>query len=354
MIPRTPALIEVRDVDASEIPLHLTAEPRWQRLLADAIEDPAELLRRLDLPESLLEGAQAGARLFRQRVPAPFIARMQPGNPQDPLLRQVLPLHAETETTTGFVTDPLGEIPRSSNHGIIRKYRSRALLVLTGACAVNCRFCFRRHYPYQEFHWQRTTQDQALAQIAADPDINEVILSGGDPLASNDRQLAQLVSALDRIPHLRRLRIHTRFPVVIPQRVDDALLDWLRKTRLQTIIVLHVNHPQEMDEALASAAARLRDAGATLLNQSTLLGGINDQVDTLVQLSETLFARGILPYYLHAFDPVAGAAHFAVSDERARELARGLLEHLPGYLVPRLVREVPGASSKWPLDLGLA
>lgn len=344
MIQRTPVRIEVHS--SSEV-------PSWQEAMATAVTDPAELLQRLDLDPGLLPGAREGHALFAVRVPEPYLDRIKQGDARDPLLLQVLPQLAEGWNAPGFTADPLEEISNSEGNGMIRKYRSRALLVLTGACAINCRYCFRRHFPYGENHLQASQWQGALDILRTDREINEVILSGGDPLAMNDRLLGRLVAELEAIPHLKRLRLHTRLPAVIPQRVNRDLLTWLEGTRLQTVVVFHINHPQEIDGRVAEAAKALRAAGATLLNQSVLLKDINDQVETQVALSERLFDAGILPYYLHAFDPVAGAAHFAVSDDRGRALMRELLDRLPGYLVPRLVREVPGAGSKWPLDLGL-
>ncbi|MFE8072184.1 EF-P beta-lysylation protein EpmB [Marinobacteraceae bacterium S3BR75-40.1] len=345
MIQRTPARIEAQEQNTT---------PRWQQALARAITDPRELLARLQLPDALLPGAEDGQRLFPIRVPEPFLQRMEAHNPDDPLLRQVLPLQAESQPAAGFVIDPLQEQSQAHGNGLIRKYRSRALLVLTGACAVNCRYCFRRHFPYNDYRLQPSDWEPALEVLRQAPEINEVILSGGDPLAMNDRLLARLVAQLETIPHIRRLRLHTRLPVVIPQRVDDSLFKWLAASRLQKIVVLHINHAREIDASVREAVQRLRDAGATLLNQSVILQGVNDSVAALSELSDALFDAGVLPYYLHAFDPVAGAAHFAVSDEHARTLVRQLHGVLPGYLVPRLVREIPGEASKSPLDLGMA
>ncbi len=223
------------------------------------------------------------------------------------------------------------------------------LLIASPACAINCRYCFRRHFPYQEHAPSRAQWQEALGYIRQDSAIREVILSGGDPLAANDRQLSWLVAQLEEIPHVQRLRLHTRLPVVIPDRVDDQLLRWLGNTRLQKVMVLHINHANEIDQAVVAACSRLKQAGVTLLNQSVLLRDINDDVTTTATLSERLFEAGILPYYLHAFDPVQGAAHYDVTDERAKALVRQLLEHLPGFLMPRLVREVPGRMSKTPL-----
>jgi L-lysine 2,3-aminomutase len=327
----------------------LTPPSAWQAQLAGAIRDPRELCRRLGLDERWLPGAEQGHGLFEVRVPEAFLARMRPGDPFDPLLRQVLPLAAEGEAVPGYVADPLAEVGHTPARGLIHKYAGRVLLIASPACAVNCRYCFRRHFPYAENSPSRAQWERTLDTLRDDPTIREAILSGGDPLAASDRRLGWLVARLEAIPHLTRLRIHTRLPVVIPDRVDDALLGWLAATRLQKVVVLHINHANEIDDAVIVACARLREAGVTLLNQSVLLRGINDSVETLADLSERLFEAGVLPYYLHVLDPVAGAAHFDVADDEARELVAGLRAELPGFLVPRLVREIPGEASKTPL-----
>ncbi|MFY0991492.1 EF-P beta-lysylation protein EpmB [Halomonas sp. C05BenzN] len=345
MITRSPALLQRSGRQARP----LTIAAPWQTQLARAIRDPAELCRRLGLDDAWLPGAEAGHHLFEVRVPEPYLARIRPGDPLDPLLRQVLPLGDEALPTPGYVTDPLEETDHTSARGLIHKYAGRVLLIASPACAVNCRYCFRRHFPYEENSPSRAQWDHTLDTLRDDTSIQEAILSGGDPLAASDRQLAWLVARLEAIPHLRRLRIHTRLPVVIPDRIDDALLGWLSATRLQKVVVLHVNHAQEIDDSVIAACERLKDAGVTLLNQSVLLRGVNDSVDALAELSERLFEAGVLPYYLHVLDPVAGAAHFDVPDFDARELVAGLREVLPGFLMPRLVREIPGEASKTPL-----
>lgn len=346
MIQRTPARIEAR--------LANNDNRTWQQLLSDSVTTPEALLAGLGLdPARWLGGATAGHRLFPVRVPGPWLARIRHGDPDDPLLRQVLPLHQEQEQVPGYVRDPLDELAATPATGLIRKYRSRALLMITGQCAINCRYCFRRHFPYGEHRLAPEERERALAVLRAAPEINEVIFSGGDPLAVSDRLLARWMAELSGITSLQRVRIHSRLPVVIPQRVCDSLLAWIRQSRLQVVMVLHVNHPAEIDDEVRTALARLRAAGVTLLNQSVLLQGVNDDAALLATLSETLFAAGVLPYYLHAFDPVAGAHHFDVSDPRARALARELQARLPGFLVPRLVREIPGRDGKTPLDLGL-
>lgn len=321
----------------------------WQRLQAAAITDPAVLIERLGLDPALLPAARRAARMFPLRVPAGYVDRMRPGDPNDPLLRQVLPLDAELRETPGFVDDPVGDHAAMKTPGLLHKYAGRVLLIATGACAVHCRYCFRRHFPYAEASPTRACWRPALDYIAAQRDVAEVILSGGDPLSLGDHRLAELVQALAGIAHVRRLRVHSRTPVVLPQRVDDALLAWLRPGRLATVLVIHANHAREIDGPVREALARLREAGVQLLNQSVLLRGVNDRVEDLLELSETLFDAGVLPYYLHQLDPVRGAAHFQVPDARAADLHHALAARAPGYLVPRLVREIPGAPGKTPL-----
>lgn len=348
MIQRTPLSVEAQSTEARQVP---ESPLTWQQELARAINSPETLLSELGLPLDLLPGARSGAQLFNVRVPYPYLTRITYGDPRDPLLRQVLPLDEETVVSPGFVTDPLNEADHTPQQGLIRKYRSRALLMVTGTCAINCRYCFRRHFPYADHRQSPDARSAALETLHASPEINEVIFSGGDPLAVNDRRLADWARDLAAIPHLKRLRIHTRLPVVIPQRIDDAFIQWFGGNRLQKVLVVHINHAREIDQAVRDAMQRLREAGVTLLNQSVILKGVNDSVEALRDLSETLFDAGILPYYLHAFDPVQGAAHFDVSDAEARALVRELLSQLPGFLVPKLVREVPGEASKTPLEL---
>jgi EF-P beta-lysylation protein EpmB len=322
--------------------------PRWQRELAEAVRDPAELLALLGLDAALLPAAERAAAQFPLRVPRAFIARMRRGDAGDPLLRQVLPLGTELETAPGFIADPVGDGQALHAGGVLHKYHGRVLLVVTGACAVHCRYCFRRHFPYAESNASADRWEAAVAYIRSRPEISEVILSGGDPLVLNDRRLSELAGALADIPHLRRVRIHSRLPVVLPNRVDDGMLDWLTGTRLTPVLVMHANHPQEIDDAVAAAAGRLRARGVLLLNQAVLLAGINDDAGVLAALSERLFDIGVQPYYLHALDRVQGAAHFE-STTSLEALMRSLRSRLPGYLVPRLVREEAGQPSKTPL-----
>jgi len=321
----------------------------WRRLWRDAVTDPLELLDLVGLRAhagELLAPADTG---FALRVPRGFVARMRHGDPADPLLLQVLPQAAELADVAGYVDDAVGDLGARSAHGVLQKYAGRALLIATGSCAINCRYCFRRHFPYAEETAASNGWREAVAQIRADGSISEVILSGGDPLSLATAKLRELTAQLATIPHLRRLRIHTRLPVVLPERVDEELSAWLRSLPWPVAIVLHANHSNELDAGVADACARLAACGATLLNQSVLLRRINNDAGALAELSERLFACGVLPYYLHQLDRVRGAAHFAVSDANAMALIAALRDRLPGYLVPRLVREVAGVTHKVPL-----
>ena len=328
------------------VSVELRQIPPWQTELTRVVTEPGELLALLGLGEEWRAAAEAAAKTFPLRVPRGFIARMRRGDPHDPLLRQVLPLAAELELTPGFGTDPVGDYAALRAPGVLHKYQGRVLLTATGACAVHCRYCFRRHFPYEQANASADSWRAALDTIAADASITEVILSGGDPLTLSDRRLSEFVQLLARIPHVTRLRLHSRLPVVLPERVTPLLCDTLAATRLRVVMVVHANHAQEIDASVQIACARLAAAGFQLLNQSVLLRGVNDRVETLVSLSEALFAAGVLPYYLHQLDRVQGAAHFEVDDAAARHLHAGMHARLPGYLVPRLVREVPGAPQK--------
>ena len=322
------------------------AESRWQAEMATAISSAEALIETLGLDPSLIAPAQAASTGFRLRVPRSFVARMRHGDPNDPLLRQVLPVAAELDAMPEYSADPLGEQAALRAPGLLQKYRGRALLITTSACAVHCRYCFRREFPYAEQKSETTRFGEALQAIAADPTIEEVLLSGGDPLSLSDSRLASISNALARIPHVRRLRVHTRQPIVLPARVDAGLIAWIASVHVPQVFVLHANHPNEIDDDVRAACATLRSAGVTLLNQTVLLAGVNDDVDVLAALSRTLFDSGVLPYYLHVLDRVKGAAHFETPDERAQVLAGALAARLPGYLVPRLVREVEGAPAK--------
>ena len=324
---------------------HPAPPPTWQHELAGAITDPGALARALGLDPALFPAAGQASELFRLRVPLSFVGRMRRGDPADPLLRQVMPLAAELADRPGFGPDPLAERAAFKAPGLLQKYQGRALLIATGACAINCRYCFRREFPYAE-QIGNAALSQALEAIAADPSIEEVILSGGDPLTLSDARLRSLTDQLASIPQLRRLRLHTRLPVVLPSRVDAGLLTWLRDLPWPVAIVLHANHGNEIDAEVRAACAGLRAAGASLLNQSVLLHGVNDSVVALSDLSQRLFEAGVIPYYLHLLDRVRGAAHFEVPEATAQQLIGQLATTLSGYLVPRLVRELPGGPAK--------
>jgi EF-P beta-lysylation protein EpmB len=274
---------------------------------------------------------------------------MRHGDPDDPLLRQVLPLASELDSSPGFSADPLHEAQARRAPGLLQKYRGRALLMTTATCGVHCRYCFRREYPYGEDHGSQGRWQEALDAIAGDTSLEEVILSGGDPLSLGNERLEQLGLRLAAIGHVRRLRIHTRQPVVLPERVDAGLCAWLQSLRWRPVIVLHANHANEIDAQVVAACELLRRSGATLLNQTVLLAGINDSASSQIALSQALWNAGVLPYYLHLLDRVRGASHFEVAELRARQLHADLLDSLPGYLVPRLVREVASAASKLPV-----
>ena len=327
----------------------LQTSSTWREVLATAITDPAELLQSLDLPMELLPAARQAAKMFGLKVTAPYLSRIRHADIDDPLLRQVLPISDELIEKQGFTPDPVGDLAAMESPGLLHKYHGRALLLTTAACGIHCRYCFRRAFPYSEANPAQNDWQEALKSIEADKSISEIILSGGDPLSLSDKRLASLSQKLAAIPQLKRLRIHTRLPVVAPSRVDDVLCAWLSSNPLQTVMVLHINHPQEIDAELIQACARLRDAGTTLLNQTVLLAGVNDDIESQIRLSEQLFEAGILPYYLHQLDRVQGSAHFEVNDSKALQLVKSLRDALPGYLVPKLVREEAGGSSKYPL-----
>ncbi len=327
----------------------LAASVRWQQRWREAIRDPRELLRQLGLDPAALGVSDEAAGQFAVRVPQGFAARMRHGDRHDPLLRQVLPITDELKVVPGFSLDAVGDGAAKKATGVIQKYRGRALLVTTGSCAINCRYCFRRHFDYGTENAAREGWRDAVEAIAQDPDIDEVILSGGDPLSLATHKLVELTHALKQIPHLRRLRIHSRLPVVLPERVDDELVQWIASLPWPVAFVIHANHANEFDASVDAAMARLRAAGATLLNQAVLLRGVNDSIEALQGLSERSFAAGVLPYYLYQVDRVEGVAHFEVADDTAKDLHAQLTARLSGYLVPKLVREISGDSSKRPV-----
>ncbi|MEH6639083.1 MAG: EF-P beta-lysylation protein EpmB [Porticoccaceae bacterium] len=323
--------------------------PDWQTELANAVTDITELATLLDLDPATLEPSAAAQAQFPLRVPHAFIARMRKGDPNDPLLLQVLPTDREMLPTPGYSNDPLEEADANPIPGLIHKYQGRVLLVVSPACAIHCRYCFRRHFAYADNTPGRERWQQALAYIAADTSIREVIYSGGDPLAANDQMLLWLTEQIAAIPHIKRLRVHTRLPVVIPARINKACLHWLTATRLQSVVVLHINHGNEIDSPLAQAVAAIRAHGIIVFNQSVLLRDINNCPNILQSLNEKLFDIGVIPYYLHRLDKVAGAADFDISDTEMHAIYRQLLTLDSGYLTPKLVVEIPGHGSKTPL-----
>lgn len=324
-------------------------QPNWRDSFAWAIRNSDELIDRLRLPESFKGPARLAAETFPLVVPESFLARMKIGDPSDPLLRQVLPIGHELESPTNYRLDPVGDQTARLAPGLLQKYEGRVLLITTGTCAVHCRYCFRRHYPYQDDPKGLDELEPAFEQIEADETIREVILSGGDPLTRTDSWLSRLGERIDQIRHVEVVRIHSRLPIVLPDRVDSSLLNWLTEFRWTPVLVLHANHPNELVNDCADSIARLREAGIVLLNQAVLLRGVNDDLETLETLSRRLIQLGVLPYYLHQLDRVRGAAHFEVPVDQGRRLIEELRKRLPGYLVPRFVQEVEGEPNKTPL-----
>ena len=327
-------------------PQPISITPDWKLELSQSVTTIDELLGSLNLNAAQLSTSQQAIADFALRVPRPFISRMQVNNPSDPLLLQVLPVKAELSSAAGYSDDPLDEVSHNPIAGIVHKYANRLLLVVSPACAINCRYCFRRHFPYQENRQKKEQWQNALDYIRSATEINEVIYSGGDPLAANDHFLAWLTEQIADIKHIKRLRIHTRLPVVIPSRIDQSFLSWATATRLKPIVVLHINHANEIDNEVIQSIKRLQACGIKVLNQSVLLRDINDSADCLAELSEKLFDCDVMPYYLHLFDPVAGASHFDIEEQRAKKIYADLQAILPGFLVPKLVREIPNKPSK--------
>jgi EF-P beta-lysylation protein EpmB len=314
--------------------------------MKDAVRDVDELCRLLELADDFAERAREAAGQFPLFVPRGFVARMRAGDPHDPLLRQVLPVAEEMKGAPGFVADPVDDAAAIRRAGLLQKYHGRVLLVTTGTCAVHCRYCFRRHFSYEESPRTLADWEPAVDEIAADETIREVILSGGDPLTLVDRALRELIDEIAEISHVRRLRIHTRLPIVIPERVTDDFVASLRGSRLTPIVVVHANHANELDVDVAAALAKLSGAGIMLLNQAVLLAGVNDTVEDQAALCERLVNLRVMPYYLHQLDRVAGAAHFEAPTHVGHRIVDELRAILPGYAVPRYVQEVPGADSK--------
>ena len=339
MIPRT---IPICQSDAT---LESCPATHWQTALAGAIRDPADLLQFLNLPTSLLKGAIAASESFTLRAPLGYCQRIVKGDPNDPLLKQILPLDAELVEDKQFTRDPVGDLAAMEAPGLLHKYHGRVLIITTAACAVHCRYCFRRHFPYQE-HRAETDWHAAVNYIQKNSDIHEVILSGGDPLSLTESKLKNLTDKLQSISHVKTLRLHTRQPIVLPERINHEFLAWLDSLPWKIVVVLHCNHANEIDDSVAAALLKLQQHNVTLLNQSVLLAGVNDNSDTLIALSEKLFKHHVLPYYLHQLDKVQGAKHFEVKKEKALKLIEEVKKRLPGYLVPKLVEEKAGAKSK--------
>lgn len=318
----------------------------WSQHLTQAITSLPELVQHLDLPSAFIKNGEQAHTTFKLLVPRPYLSRIEMGNTQDPLLLQILPSAQEMLSVPGYTTDPLEEADHNPQKAVVHKYKRRLLVITTGSCAVNCRYCFRRHFPYGENQLAQAEWDSVIDYLKAHPEVNEVILSGGDPLMMKDSLLADKVRKLEALPQIKRLRIHSRLPVVIPQRVCDEMLNWINNSRLDIVMVWHINHANEVDEHVMFAAQQLKQAGVTLLNQGVLLKGINDTVKAQVDLSEAVFKAGLLPYYMFTLDSVEGAAHFDISIEEAQRLMGKVSAELPGYLVPRLAKEIPGKPAK--------
>jgi EF-P beta-lysylation protein EpmB len=347
----TPATVACESLE-SDIEIRAETIPRpltWQQDLADAIRDPDVLIDRLGLSDAWRAGARQAAELFPLFVTESFLQRMRPGDPCDPLLLQVLPLATETDSRPEFTADPLEEASAHQAAGLLQKYAGRALMISTGACAIHCRYCFRRSFPYGGEPRRLADWEPAFERLRSDPSIREIILSGGDPLMLSDVRLSEIVGRLDEIPHLDRVRIHTRLPIVLPSRVTGRLIELLRSTRMTPILVVHANHPAEIVGDCRDALRLLVTSGFTVLNQTVLLAGINDAIEPLAELSLRLINAGVIPYYLHQLDRVSGTAHFEVPVSRGLALIEELRTRLPGYAVPQYVREVPGEKHKVPL-----
>lgn len=336
-------MTNIMPINSHQPPAATTA---WKQSLANLLRDPDELCDLLALDDSQRAQVKAACGTFPLRIPRPYLSRVKVSDLQDPLLLQALPQAAELTETVGYVTDPLEEADFTPVQGLLHKYHGRVLVVLNGSCAIHCRYCFRRHFPYQEHqispqHWQLI-----LDYIAADESISEVIFSGGDPLTVNDKILAKRCEDLAEIPHVQTLRLHSRLPIMIPQRIDSTCLQWMQETRLQIVMVIHCNHAQEIDAEVAGVLSDMASIGVVLLNQSVLLRGVNDTVEALEALSRRLFECRTLPYYLHLLDKVQGAAHFDVPEEEAHRLRDELSATVAGYLVPKFVREQANEHSK--------
>ncbi|MGZ8905197.1 MAG: EF-P beta-lysylation protein EpmB [Methylobacter sp.] len=318
----------------------------WQQQLAEAFSNIEDLCRYLHLSPDDLPVSVDAAKNFPLRVPLSFAACMDKGNPYDPLLRQVLPVNEELLTYPGFSHDPVGDLAAATQTGVLHKYHGRVLFINTGSCAINCRYCFRRNFPYADLQLTKQKEDAAVQTLQDDPSISEVILSGGDPLLLSDARLARLIQQLDNIKHLKRIRIHSRLPIVLPARITDGFINTLNLSPKQIVIVVHCNHANEISDRVIAACKALKNSGIILFNQSVLLKGVNDNAEVLSELSERLFSHGVIPYYLHLLDKATGTGHFEVSEAEAMALIRQIQAAMPGYLVPKLVKEQAGGTSK--------
>jgi len=332
-----------------ELQANADSRPQWKQELSNAIESVHQLLHILELDPAKLNLSEAAIRQFPLRVPLPFVEKMKKGDPNDPLLLQILPVTQEEQLDPDYQLDPLEELKSNPVSGLIHKYTNRVLMIGAQTCAVNCRYCFRRHFPYQENRISSQQLDKIIKYIENHPEVDEVILSGGDPLVNNDAQLSKIINRLNNIPHIKRLRVHTRLPVVIPSRVNDQMLSWITESRCPVTFVFHVNHPNEINNDLAEAIQKLRNSGCTVFNQAVLLKGINDQLETQLELSNKLFLAGALPYYLNLLDKVQGSQHFNVPEKDALALIEQMMKNTSGYLVPKLVRECPDIPYKLPI-----
>ncbi len=323
---------------------HNQPSSNWQQQLNNAITDTAALLAALEITPAQARslGVDYGSK-FPVKVPQSYLSRINKGQADDPLLRQVLALEREQIAVEGETDDPVGDLQARRLAGLIHKYHGRALLIVSAACGIHCRYCFRKNFPYSE-NISANNLDAIYDYLMQAPEIDEVILSGGDPLSYSNNKLFALCERLENIPHLDRIRIHTRLPIVLPARIDDELSAWLKSRPKHYVIVFHINHPNEIDDAVEAATAKLRHL--CLLNQAVLLRGVNDRSAILKRLGTRCFEVGILPYYLHLLDAVSGTSHFGVPEEKALAIIEQLNAELPGYLVPKLVREYPGEASK--------
>lgn len=337
-------------IPQNEDNLHICDQISWQKELGSVVTDPKQLLSLLNIDSNDYVQHFKARKLFPVRVPHSFIKRMKKGDINDPLLKQVMPISKEFVVSQGYSEDPLEE-HETVAEGLLHKYKNRVLMIVKAGCAINCRYCFRRHFPYQDNSPNKERWQAALNYIRSHDEISEVIFSGGDPLMASDEHLAWLIAQLENISHVTRLRIHSRLPVVIPNRVTQNLVSTLKNSRLKAVMVLHINHPNEVNLELSNALEPFREARIPLFNQSVLLRGVNDNADILSTLSEVLFDSGIQPYYLHLFDAVQGAAHFDVNEDKAIGIVNEMLASLPGFLMPKLVREVAGQANKTPINL---